>query len=93
MHVLGHLGTALMLLVGVVSHPSLWMTALRAAMRFVPDDWWKQRPYLPIPDLALMRFRITTQYGDPEARIVVDDVLAWLRWCKAENVQARNPIN
>lgn len=29
-----------------------------------------------------MRFRLTTAYGDPEAPLVTDDLLTWLRWSK-----------
>ena len=69
----------------VLVRPSLWATAVVEAKRFVPDDWFRQTPFLPLPDPKMLRFRVATQYGDPEARVVVGDVLAWLRWCKTEN--------
>lgn len=69
----------------VLLRPSLWATAVVQVKRFVPDDWSRQPPFLPLPDPRMLRFRVATQYGDPEARVVVGDVVAWLRWCKTEN--------
>lgn len=73
--------------------PSLWITALVEAKRFVPDDWLRRKPYLPIPDPDMIRFRVSTQYGDSESPLVVGlvvgDVLTWLRWCKSENRNRR----
>ncbi len=69
----------------VVRRPSLWTTAIVQAKRFVPDDWRRRRPHLPLPDPDVLRFRLTTQYGSTEARLEQSDVVAWLRWCKTEN--------
>ncbi len=69
----------------VLFHPSLWRIAIGQARRFAPDGWWRQKPFLPVPDPALLRFRAVTQYGDPEHPPEVGDLVAWLRWCKSEN--------
>lgn len=69
----------------VLLRPSLWRTALRQARRFAPDGWWHRRPFLPVPDPALLRFRTITQYGDADQAPRVDDLVVWLRWCKSEN--------
>ena len=69
----------------VLVRPSLWVTAAVQLKRFVPDDWFRRAPFLPLPDARVLRFRVVTQYGDPEARVVPGDVVAWLRWCKTEN--------
>ncbi len=73
----------------VLGRPSLWSTALVEFRRFVPDHWWRHRPHLPLPDAAVLRFRAVTQYGDPDRVPQADDVLIWLRWCKAENQRQR----
>ncbi|MDE0701478.1 MAG: hypothetical protein F4003_07295 [Acidimicrobiaceae bacterium] len=73
----------------VIRRPSLWATALLEARRFVPDDWLRRRPFLPLPDPEMLRFRLSTQYGDPESRVVASDVVVWLHWCKAENQRRR----
>lgn len=73
----------------VIIRPRLWRTSLVMARRFAPDRWWARRPFLPLPDPALLRFRGITQYGDPEHRPDAYDILVWLRWCKAENQRLR----
>jgi hypothetical protein len=64
----------------VAARPRLWPAALRQARALVVPGWWRRRPFLPVPDRAWLRFRMTTAYGDPDARIDVDDLLTWLAW-------------
>lgn len=73
----------------VVRHPGLWTTAVTMFVRLVPTRWWATRPFLPLPDSSMLAFRATTQYGDPDHPLEPDDLLAWLRWCKAENQRQR----
>ena len=71
----------------VAARPSLWGTALVQAVRLVPRGWWRRRPFLPLPDRAYMRFRLETQYGDPDHPIEAADILAYLTWCRTTNVR------
>jgi hypothetical protein len=67
----------------VLRRPRLWATALRQFGRTIPRAWWRQRPFLPVPDPAYVRFRIETAYGahgSPEA----PDVLTYLDWCRTQ---------
>ena len=73
----------------VVREPGLWGTALVEFRRMIPDGWWRRRPFLPVPDPAMLAFRATTQYGDPTHPLEPDDLIAWLSWCKAENRRRR----
>ncbi|MGQ0617401.1 MAG: hypothetical protein ACT4PW_10495 [Acidimicrobiia bacterium] len=66
----------------VLPHPTLWPTALVQVMRMAPSGWWHRPPFLPLPDVDLLRFRLQTQYGDPEHVPDPDDVLTWLQWCR-----------
>lgn len=66
----------------VITRPVLWPTALRELRAFTPRRWWSQRPFLPVPDPVLMRFRMVTAYGDAEARFEADDLVTWLEWCR-----------
>ena len=66
----------------VASRPGLWLTALRELRAFTPRRWWGRRPFVPLPDPALMRFRMVTAYGDPEAAFEADDLVTWLEWCR-----------
>lgn len=73
----------------VVREPRLWGTALVEFRRMIPDGWWRRRPFLPVPDPAMLAFRATTQYGDPTHALEPEDLVAWLSWCKAENRRRR----
>jgi len=66
----------------IAAHPSLWVTAIRQAGRFVPARWWHRRPYLPVPSRSYLRFRLVTQYGNGTRRPDGEDVLNYLRWCR-----------
>ncbi len=66
----------------VARRPRLWGAAIAAGRSHLPPGWWRQRPFLPLPDRAWMRFRIETAYGgDGSAPIEVDDAITWLEWC------------
>ena len=66
--------------VALARRPRLWPAAIRQARALVPEGWWQHRPFLPVPDRAWLRFRMTTAYGDAGAALDVEDLLAWLAW-------------
>lgn len=66
----------------VARRPRLWPSAARAWLDHVPSGWYRRRPFLPVPDRDWMRFRLQTQYGDPERRPEPDDVVTWLEWLR-----------
>jgi hypothetical protein len=66
----------------VAGRPGLWRTAVRQLFRLAPRGWWRRAPYLPIPDRNYLRFRLETQYGDPDHPIEPRDLITYLRWCK-----------
>jgi hypothetical protein len=51
--------------------------------------WWHRRPWLPLPDPAYLRFRLVTQYGDPEHAPEPADVVAYLHWCRSYRAALR----
>jgi hypothetical protein len=65
-----------------------WSVA-RSASAFVPSRWWRRRPFLPVPDRALMRFRMETAYGTPDARPPRRDLKEFLSWTVAMRRLAR----
>lgn len=68
----------------VLGHPSLWPTAIRQMFFLAPSGWWRRAPFLPLPDAAYLRFRMVTAYGgDGTAVAQPDDLLTYLRWCRA----------
>jgi hypothetical protein len=76
--------------VAVLRHPSLWPTAVVQLVRLAPTGWWRRPPFLPRPAAGYLRFRLQTQYGDPEREPEPADVLAWLRWCRSMDRASSN---
>ena len=66
----------------VVVRPALWRTALAQTARLAPSGWWRRWPPVPAPDADYLRFRLQTQYGDPDRDPEPTDVVAYLRWCQ-----------
>jgi hypothetical protein len=66
----------------VARHPSLWGVAWVQGWRLAPRGWWRRFPFLPVPARDYLRFRLQTQYGDPDHAPDPADLVAWLRWCK-----------
>ena len=68
----------------LAARPSLWSTATRQVFRLAKPSWWRQRPFLPLPDERFLMFRLTTMYGgDGSPTIVPEDIIEWLHWCRA----------
>ncbi|HEV3281690.1 MAG TPA: hypothetical protein VG032_08800 [Acidimicrobiales bacterium] len=62
--------------------PHLWVTTLAAIGRLAGAGWWYRWPYLPLPDGRLWAFRMETAYGRTDVDPEVDDVIAYLEWCR-----------
>lgn len=72
-------------MVAVAVRPRLWPVAVVQVFRLARRGWWRRPPFLPLPDPEYLRFRIQTAYGGSApalARVGVDDVLTYLRWCR-----------
>jgi hypothetical protein len=65
----------------VLARPSLWLTALRQALRLARRRWWTRAPFLPLPDPDYLRFRFETQYGS-RGRPDPHDLVRYLEWCR-----------
>jgi len=70
------------IVLAVARRPRLWPVALRQWRRTTPRQWWRCRPFLPVPSREYLRFRLLTQYGDSEARATATDVVNYLAWCR-----------
>jgi hypothetical protein len=73
--------------VAVVARPSLWGIAAVQVFRLARRGWWRRPPFIPVPDRDYLRFRLETQYGDPDHPIEPGDIVAYLRWCRTTNVR------
>lgn len=53
---------------------------VRTAWAFRRRHWWRQAPFLPLPDRPYLRWRMYTAYGREDAVPPVEDVLGFARW-------------
>ncbi|HVF32059.1 MAG TPA: hypothetical protein VM933_03380 [Acidimicrobiales bacterium] len=73
----------------VLVRPGLWGVAVVQLLRLAVPGWWRRWPPLPLPDPAYLRFRLQTQYGDPEHDPEPADLLTYLHWCRGYGRVAR----
>ena len=73
----------------LVRHPTLWATAAVQLLRLAVPGWWRRWPPLPSPDPDYLRFRLQTQYGDPDREPEPADVVSYLHWCRSYGKVAR----
>ncbi len=67
----------------VALRPWLWGTACRQVGRLARPGWWRERPHLPLPDPAYLRFRFVTAYGADGREPTAADLVTYLHWCRA----------
>ena len=53
---------------------------IRITWRFRSNNWYRQFPFLPLPDPTYLRWRMYTAYGDYDAVPSVTDVERYARW-------------
>lgn len=73
----------------VAGRPHLWTVAIHQAARLAPRGWWRRPPFVPLPGVAYLRFRLVTAYGgDGSLASVAEeidaaaDVVSYLEWCR-----------
>jgi hypothetical protein len=71
--------TVTLALRGLLS-PRLGVDLARTAWAFRRRRWWAQFPWLPVPDLPYLRWRMYTAYGDGSAVPPAEDVIRFARW-------------
>ncbi|MDQ2891030.1 MAG: hypothetical protein M3R65_10850 [Gemmatimonadota bacterium] len=60
--------------------PTLAVSLLRVSWRFRNRRWYRQPPFLPVPDREYVRWRMETAYGSPDAVPTVADAERYVRW-------------
>jgi len=58
----------------------------RAGWRLRRHQWWRTRPYLPLPDQKYWNFRVKTAFGDEPVALEPRDVVAAARWSLRQRV-------
>ena len=63
-----------------IARPTLAADLLRVAWRFRRRGWHRQFPFLPVPSIDYVRWRMHTAYGDYAAVPPARDVERYARW-------------
>lgn len=63
-----------------LADPRLAIDLLRTGWAFRRRNWWREPPYLPVPDRAYLRWRMYTAYASEDAVPPVEDVVRFARW-------------
>lgn len=61
-------------------NPLLAIDLLRVAWRFRHRHWYRRFPFLALPAVNYLRWRMYTAYGDEAAVPPADDIVAFARW-------------
>jgi hypothetical protein len=61
-------------------NPLLAADLLRVAWRFRHRHWYRRVPFLPLPAVRYVKWRMHTAYGNEDAVPPADDVIAFARW-------------
>lgn len=65
-----------------LANPALAVNLVSVAWRFRARDWYRHRPFLPLPDVTYLRWRMYTAYGDFDAVPSAEEVERYVRWAR-----------
>jgi len=65
-----------------VLHPTDGIALLTVAWRFRSRRWFQRFPFLPLPAVDYVQWRMHTAYGDHHAVPPAADVLRYARWAR-----------
>jgi len=61
-------------------NPQVAIDLLAMSWAFRRRGWYRQAPFLPLPDHTYLEWRLHTAYGDEVAVPPVEDVVRFARW-------------
>lgn len=61
-------------------NPAVAFDLLALAWAFRRRHWWRQFPFLPLPDSEYLAWRVHTAYGEDRAVPPVEDVIRFAHW-------------
>ncbi|MEP6765352.1 MAG: hypothetical protein ABJB66_13625 [Gemmatimonadaceae bacterium] len=73
-------GLLLSLTARAIVNPPLAIDLLRVAWRFRHKHWYRRVPFMPLPSMTYLRWRLYTAYGDEAFVPPAADVIAFARW-------------
>lgn len=74
------LSLAFQLSIRAAINPPLALDLIRVTWRFRTRRWYFHPPFLPLPAMTYIRWRMLTVYGDHHAVPPVADVIRYVRW-------------
>jgi hypothetical protein len=67
-----------------VRNPVVAGALVRVAWRFRRRHWYRRFPFLPLPAVEYVRWRMHTAYGRDDAVPPADDIVRYARWATRE---------
>ena len=64
----------------LIGRPWLLPYAVGLAWATRARGWYRRPPFLPLPPISYLRWRMETAYGDEDAEPSLDEVERYLRW-------------
>jgi hypothetical protein len=68
------------LMLRAITRPALAVALIRTAWRFRRNGWYTRFPFLPLPSMIYVRWRMHTAYGDHNAVPPVQDIVNYALW-------------
>lgn len=62
---------------------------LETAVAFRARRWYRRPPFLPLPSLAYLHWRMESAYGDPKAAPGLDELVSFLVWARRARAKSR----
>ncbi len=61
-------------------NPRLALDLIRTGWAFRSRGWWRRVPFLPLPDVTYLRWRMYTAYGHEDSVPPTEDIIRFARW-------------
>ena len=71
---------SILLALRALRDPLTGIALLRVGWRFRRRHWWRRFPFLPVPAMDYVKWRMYTAYGDENAVPPPEDVERYARW-------------
>ncbi len=76
----GWVGLTLRLTLRAAVNPRLALDLIRLVWAFRARHWYRRPPFLPLPPVEYLRWRMYTAYGDQGAVPPAEDVVRFATW-------------